>query len=111
MAWLVVFHPDAEIELNDLPAREQAAVLTASDKLRAVGPTLGYPHTSNVQSADNLRELRPRQGRCRWRAFYRQIGQYLVIGSIGPEAEVDPKGFARAVTVADERLDSVGEDR
>ena len=85
-------------------------MVTGFDKLRAIGPALGYPHTSNIESAVNLRELRPRQGRSPWRGFYRQIGQALVIGAIGPEANADPKGFTRAVKWAQERLDDVQED-
>ena len=110
MAWIVLVHPDAEEELNDLPSAERVAVGTAIDKLRAIGASLTFPHSSNVQTADNLRELRPRQGRCRWRAFYRQIGASFVIGSIGPEANVDPKGFRRSVIVAEKRLDELEED-
>jgi hypothetical protein len=110
MAWTVLVHPDAEEELNDLPTGERVAVDTVIDKLCAVGPRLTFPHSSNVQTADNLRELRPRQGRCRWRAFYRQIGNAFVVGSIGPEASVDPRGFRRCVIVAEKRLDELEED-
>jgi|SRR5882724_10536684 len=109
MAWTVLVHPDAEEEINDLPSGERVAVDTAIDKLRAIGASLIFPHSSNVQTADNLRELRPRQGRCRWRAFYRQIGDSFVIGSIGPEAGVDPRGFRRSVIVAEKRLDELEE--
>ena len=110
MAWVVLLHPDAETELGKIPARERVAVATALDKLRAIGPVLGYPHTSKVRSADNLRELRPRQGRCPWRAFYRQIGETFVVGAVGPEADVDPNGFARAIRQAEQRLDDVEAD-
>ena len=90
MEWTVVIHPDAEAELGRLPTREQDAIATAVAELRAEGPTLGYPHTSEVRAVHGLRELRPRRGHSRWRAFYRQIDRTLVIGAIGPEAEADP---------------------
>jgi len=106
----VLIHPDAEIELSKIPARERAAMDTALGKLREIGPALGHPHTSNVQSARNLREVRPRQGRSPWRGLYRQIGQVFVVGGIGPEATVDPKAFKRCVRLADDRLDDVEED-
>jgi hypothetical protein len=64
----VLLHADAAAELNKLPAREKAAVDTALVKLREIGLRLGYPHTSHVQGSDQIRELRPRQGRCPWRA-------------------------------------------
>jgi hypothetical protein len=54
---------------------------TALGKLREIGPALGHPHTSNVQSARNLGEVRPRQGRSPWRGLYRQIGQVFVVGA------------------------------
>lgn len=105
--WDVLVHPEADTELNKVPAKERVAIMNALDKLRVVGPALGYPHTSQVRSAHHLREIRPRQGRSPWRAFYRQIDQYLVVGAVGPEADVDPKGFRRAVRAAEQRLDDV----
>jgi hypothetical protein len=78
-------------------------------RLQALGPTLGHPHSSAVVSAVSLRELRPRAGRSRWRAFYRQVGQVFVIGAVGPEADVNRQGFRRAVVAAERRLDEVKE--
>jgi phage-related protein len=105
----VRWHPEAQQELQQLPVKERAAVLNAVAKLAAIGVALGYPHTSQVQGAANLRELRPRAGRSPWRAFYRRIGDVLVIGSIGPEANVDPQGFRAAVAAAEHRLDTLQE--
>jgi hypothetical protein len=53
-----------------------------------------------------LRELRPHAGRSPWRAFYRRVDAEIVIGAIGPEAQVDPRGFRRAVSAALSRLDA-----
>src|SRR2546428_8506695 len=39
-------------------------------KLSALGIKLGYPHSSKVVGADNLRELRPRAGRSRVRPLF-----------------------------------------
>jgi len=110
VSWLVVYHPAAESERGDLPATERAAIDHAVEKLRAEGVNLPHPHSSDVKIAVNLRELRPRAGRCRYRAFYRRIGDTFVIGAIGPEAEVDQRGFKRAVATAEERLDAVKGD-
>lgn len=107
MEWTVVIHPGAEAELDKLPTKEQESIATAIAELRAEGPTLGYPHTSEVRAVHSLRELRPRRGHSRWRAFYRQIDHTLVIGAIGPEAEADPKHFKRAVEVALQRLENM----
>ena len=100
----VEYHPEAKAELLRLPEREREAVREAVRKLRALGPTLGFPHSSAIRGADRLRELRPRAGRSRWRGFYRQIGQVMWVGAIGPEAEIDRLGFERAIRSAERRL-------
>ena len=100
----VEFHPEARAELLTLPEREQAALHNARVKLTVQGRTLGFPWSSAVRGADRLRELRPRAGRSRWRAFYRQIGQVMWIGAVGPEAQVDRLGFERAIRNAERRL-------
>ena len=79
-------------------------MLAAVEKLEAFGDTLGFPHSSSVRNADRLRELRPRAGRSPWRAFYRRIEDTLVIASVGPEANVDPRGFRTATQRAEGRL-------
>jgi hypothetical protein len=101
----VAYFPEAEAELNALSIRERSALLAAIEKLQSFGDRLPYPHTSAVQGARaTLRELRPRAGRSQWRAFYRRVGNVIVIGAIGPEARANPKGFQRAVEAALERL-------
>ena len=102
--WTVVFHPEAEAELGRLTATERVAMLNAVEKLQALGTTLPFPHQSNVQGATGLRELRPRAGRSRWRGFYGQVRDVFVMAAIGPEANVDPRKFTRAVRVATTRL-------
>jgi hypothetical protein len=88
---------------------ERNALHNAVAKLEAIGPALGYPHTSAVRGTTNLRELRPRAGRSPWRALYRQIGDRFVIAAIAPEAQVDPRGFARACAAAQARLNKLEE--
>jgi hypothetical protein len=109
--WPVLYHSDAATELGEIPSRnERKAIYTAIGKLKELGPTLGNPHSSDVKGADRLRELRPRAGNSPWRVFYRQIGMTFVVGAVGPEADVDPTGFKRAVKLAGERLDDMKED-
>ncbi len=110
MAWKTVIHPDAEEELNRLPHREATAVINALDKLRELGPNLPFPHSSNVQGADDLRELRPRAGHSPWRAFYRLVGTTYVVAAIGPDAKQKRKAFNRAVSAAEQRLKDLEED-
>lgn len=111
MHWQVVFTDEARQEFNQLPARERSAMIHALDKLAAEGPAaLRYPHSSAVQGADRLRELRLRAGRSAWRALYRRAGEVFVVAAIGPEAQADKRGFGRAVAAAQARLDLIEED-
>lgn len=96
----------AQDEMLDLSKRERFALRSAIEKLMAAAGPLGYPHTSDVRGAKGLRELRPRQGRSRVRAFYARVGDQLVIAAIGPEAQVNRRDFDRAVAVAIDRLDA-----
>ncbi len=108
MTWIVVVHPGAMEELNAVSSRDRAALDNAIEKLALYGDRLGAPHSSAIRGAKGtLRELRPRSGRSRWRAFYRRVGNRFVIGAIGPEASVNPAGFRRAVSTALMRLDAL----
>lgn len=106
--WDVRLMPEAEKELLALPLREGQSILEAIAKLRAEGPALRAPHQSNIVGIDSsLRELRPRRGNSRWRAFYRRIGDRFVIAAVGPEAMVNRRGFDRAVNLAVSRLNEI----
>jgi len=72
------------------------------------GPAAG-PHTSAVQGAPSLRELRPRAGRSPWRGLYWPVGDRFVIAAVGPEAQHDPRGFTRACKAAAKRLSELEE--
>lgn len=108
--WDVRYTPEARDEERALPKAEKAALLNAVEKLRALGPHLPFPHQSDVRGTVGIRELRPRQGRSPWRAFYCRVGEMFVIGAIGPEATVDPRGFARSVAAASHRCATVNSE-
>ena len=60
----VVLCDEVEEELKLLPMRERVAMLTALEKLEALGDQLPSSHSSAVKSIkETLRELRPRAGR------------------------------------------------
>jgi hypothetical protein len=103
----VEYHTESERELNALPAEEKIAMVHAVEKLRHFGDRLPFPHSSMVKGATKLRELRPRAGRSRWRAFYRRVGNIIIIAAIGPEASVDRQRFRRAMTAAQQRFDEL----
>lgn len=100
---VVILRP-AQDELLALPKREHLAMRRALEKLAVIGADLGHPHTSAVKIEPGWRELRPRQGRSRWRAFYRRDGARLVVAAIGPEAGVNRREFERALRQAAERF-------
>ena len=107
----VRWHPAARDELRVLTVSERVALLNAVEKLVALGQQLGYPHSSAVRrSAGRLRELRPRRGNSPWRAIYRRIGDFFVIGAIAPEATVNLRGFDAALAAAERRLNEIVED-
>jgi hypothetical protein len=110
--WTVLYLPQAQVERSKLPARERVAVDRAVEKLEALGAQLPYPHSSHVQQADNLRELRPRGGNSPWRALYRKIGDVFVIAAVCPEAQQDRRKFDRGCDDAADRLAELeaGED-
>jgi len=78
----------------------------AVEKLEAAGPRLPFPHSSAVQgdASGGMRELRPRAGRSRWRPIYRQVSATtFVIFAVGPEAQINKRGFDSAVRRAIKR--------
>jgi len=107
--WDVVYHPGAETEHRSLSVADRNALDNAVKKLETYGPVLPYPHQSAVRGSKSLRELRPRGGRSRVRPLYQRHGDTFVIAAIGPEAQVDAKGFDRAVRLATSRLSDVEE--
>ncbi len=90
-----------------LPRDEQLALDRAAGKLAAVGPALPYPHQIAIKAGQGLRELRPRGGRSRWRALYDRRGDTFVIAAVAPEAQLDRRGFERAVRTARRRLEEL----
>lgn len=82
----------------------------AVEKLKAAGPRLRHPHSSAVQgeAGKGLRELRPRAGRSRWRPLYRRVTpDTFAILAVGPEAQVDSRGFDAAVARAAKRFEEL----
>lgn len=63
--WAVVYLPEAERERDKLPSGERHALYNAVAKLQAIGPTLGYPHTSAVQGAFSCGNYVPEPGGAR----------------------------------------------
>jgi hypothetical protein len=107
----VLWHPAADAERAAISdAAERAAIQHAREKLEAVGPQLGAPHTSAIKGEDGagLRELRPRAGRSRWRPIYRRVQPGIfVILAVAPEAQIDKRGFDEMVSNAQRRFEEL----
>jgi hypothetical protein len=107
----VLWHPVADAERAAISdAAERAAIQHAREKLEAIGPRLGAPHSSAIKGEDGpgLRELRPRAGRSRWRPIYRQVGPgTFVILAVAPEAAIDKRGFNEKVHDARRRFEEL----
>lgn len=110
-SWTVLWHPGSAAERQAIPANpDRVALLHAAEKLQALGPRLGFPHSSAVQGqrGKGFRELRPRRGRSPWRAIYRQVNETtFVILAVGAEAEHNQRKFDAAVDRAAERFASL----
>ncbi|HEX5762758.1 MAG TPA: type II toxin-antitoxin system RelE/ParE family toxin [Solirubrobacterales bacterium] len=106
--WEVAWHPKALDEKNEIEdVAERVAIAHVIEKLEVDGPALQSPHQSGVmgEEGSGLRELRPRRGRSRWRPLYRRIDESLfAILAVGPEAEIERTGYAKAVRLAKQRL-------
>src|SRR5437870_999214 len=102
----ILLHPLAHSELARVPMGERRAIANAIDKLRR--PVHSWPTRTRARCRGQ-RELRPRAGRSPWRAFYQRAGALLVVAAIGPEAQVDPRGFRRAVEDALARMTEFGD--
>lgn len=110
MAHDVAFHEHAVGELLRLDAGDQGAIQHAREKLVALGDRLPFPHQSAIRQGAPLRELRPRAGRCPWRALYARVDAGFVILAVVPEAQVDPRAFDRGVEAARRRLKALLEE-
>ena len=81
-------------------------MLHAVQKLEAAGSKLGHPPSSAVRGdvGQGFREPRPRAGRSRWRPIYRRVSSStFAILAVGPEVQIDRRGFDAAVGRAVER--------
>lgn len=92
--------------MEGLPSGEARAVRSVVEKLKVQGLNLPFPHQSAVRGAESgMRELRPRAGRSRTRVIYAAISERrFALLALAPEAQVDSRGFAKAVRLSEVRL-------
>jgi len=103
--WTVSWHKDADLKLHKLPVPERVAMLHAVDKPKASGR--GCPtHTKAASAvskgaASYARAVAAAAGGRSTSAN----GDAFVIGAVGPEAQVDQRGFDKAARDALARLE------
>jgi hypothetical protein len=107
----VLWHPAADAERAAISdASERNAIQHAREKLEALGPQLGAPHTSAIRGEEGsgMRELRPRAGRSRWRPIYRRVqpGTFVIL-AIAPETQIDKRGFDQKIKNARRRFEEL----
>src|SRR6266852_5530376 len=105
--WAVLFHPELEVEIRDLPneaAKKLAEVLLV---LRQMGPQLGRPLVDTLKGSrfPNMKELRFSAGGV-WRfAFaFDPRRQAIVLAAIDKRAKDEQRAYAQLVAAADRRF-------
>jgi len=60
MVWMVVFHPDFDVEFMALPRDVQTMLAARARLIEEFGPGLGQPHTDTLEGSRhaNMKELR-----------------------------------------------------
>ncbi len=110
MHWQVLYTDEERDEFNQLPAREQTAMIHAVDTLAAQGSSLSYLHSSAVRRAECLRALRlPGGTKCLAGIISAAGGRvrHRRDRPRGPGRQA--RGFGRTVAAAQARLDVLEE--
>jgi hypothetical protein len=107
MAWDVEYTDEFGTWWDALTAAEQIDVGAGVRLLEAKGPTLGYPHSSGVESSKHghMRELRiQHQGRP-YRVLYAFDPRRIVLLLLGGDKTGDDRWYERVVPIADRLYD------
>ncbi len=88
-SWLVEYLAEAVVELHATAHKEQLGILSAVDKLVALGPSLRPPHMKSLKGEPNLMELRPRQGNSPVRPIYARVDDAFKILALATKNDFD----------------------
>ena len=91
----------------ELPRRERVSVAAAVDLLIEHGPSLGFPHSSDVRGSRHgrMRELRVQSGGSPIRVFYAFDPRRIAILLIGGDKRGDDRFYRAYVPTADRLYD------
>ena len=107
MAWEVEFTDEFGAWWDELTEDEQDAIDRSVGLLEERGPTLGFPHTSDVKGSRHgrMRELRVQQGGKPIRIFYAWDPRRVCLLLIGGDKTGDKQFYDRFVSAADDLYD------
>lgn len=107
MAWEVEFTDEFAAWWDQLTQDEQDAIDRSVGLLEERGPTLGFPHTSDVKGSRHgrMRELRVQQGGKPIRIFYAWDPRRVCLLLIGGDKTGDNQFYDRMVSAADDLYD------
>ena len=107
MAWDVEFTGEFERWWAELDESVQDAIDRAVHLLEARGPTLPFPHSSDVRGSKhgNMRELRVQAGGRPCRIFYAFDPRRAAILLIGGSKAGDEQFYERMIPIADRIYD------
>ena len=107
MAWDVEFTQEFERWWTDLEEAVQDAIDRAVHLLEARGPTLRFPHSSDIHGSKhgNMRELRVQVSGDPYRIFYAFDPRRAAILLIGGTKAGDDRFYERMIPIADRIYD------
>ena len=116
MAWNVEFTDEFERWWTELGEPVQDAIDRGVHLLEGRGPTLSFPHSSDVRGSKhgNMRELRVQVGGDPYRIFYAFDPRRAAILLIGGTKAGDERFYERMIPIADgiydEHLEELAEE-
>ncbi len=107
MAWEIEFTDEFGVWWDELTEDEQNAIDRTVGLLEERGPTLGYPHSSDVRGSRHgrMRELRVQQSGKPIRVFYAWDRRRICLLLIGGDKTGDNRFYERMVAIADDLYD------
>jgi hypothetical protein len=107
MAWEVEYTDEFEAWWLELTEAVQDAIDRSVHLLEARGPTLPFPHSSDIRDSKhgNMRELRVQAGGQPYRVFYAFDPRRAAILLIGGNKAGDDGFYGRVVPIADRIYD------
>jgi len=105
--WVVEYTDEFEAWFDRLSSTEQESVAASLLLLRQTGPTLGYPHSSQIKGSrhGSMRELRIQHKGQPLRALYAFDPRRAAIMLLGGNKKGDDRWYRRFVPLADDLFD------